>query len=102
MAGFLEQLDLGIGTTLANFQSEGNFPIIIDLLNRSERLLNMLTAVAFRILAKITSSPVALVESSEQMRSSTWSSVHSNSSGKLDESSDQRLQISATVKPGTK
>ena len=58
----------------------------------------MLRAVAFSILADIPSAPVALVESSEQMRSSTWSSVHKNSSGKLNESSDLRLQISPTVK----
>ena len=90
-----------MGTTLAHFQSEGNFPIIIDLLNRPYRLFDMLRAVAFSILTEIPSAPVALVELSRQMRSSTWSSVHRNSSGKLDESSDPRLQISSTVKLGT-
>ena len=65
MAGSLEQPDLGMGTTLANFQTVGNMPVVMDLLKRSERLLDILEAVAFSILVEIPSAPVAFVESRE-------------------------------------
>ena len=93
-----------MGTTLANFQLEGNFPVTKDLLNRLEIHFDMLRAVALSILAEIPSAPVALVKSSERMRSRTCSLVHRNSPGKLGESSVSRLQISLTsqkVKLGT-
>ena len=61
----------------------------------------MLRALAFSILAELSPALVGLVELSEWMRSSTWFSEHRNSSGKLDESSDPRLQMSPTVKLGT-
>ena len=65
MAGSLEQPDLGMGTTLANFQTVGNMPVVMDLLKRSERLLDILEAVAFSILVEIPSALVAFVESRE-------------------------------------
>ena len=49
-----------MGTTLANFQTVGNMPVVMDLLKRSERLLDILEAVAFSILVEIPSAPVAL------------------------------------------
>ena len=54
-----------MGTTLENFQSVGNVPVIKDLLNRSERLFDTQVAVAFSILVEIPSAPVAFVESRE-------------------------------------
>ena len=50
---------MGMGTTLANFQTVGNVPVVMDLLKRSERLLDILEAVAFSILVEIQSAPVA-------------------------------------------
>ena len=82
-----------MGTTLATFQLEGNFPVVKDLLNRQDRLLDILRTVALSILAEIPSTPVALVESSERMRSRTCSSVHKNSSGKVVELRELRLQM---------
>ena len=54
-----------MGTTLANFQTVGNRPVITDLLKRSERLLDIREAVAFSILVEIPLAPVAFVESRE-------------------------------------
>ena len=55
----------GLGTRL------GNMPVVMDLLKRSERLLDILEAVVFSILVEIPSAPVAFVESREWMRSKT-------------------------------
>ena len=66
LAWSLEQPDLGMGTTLANFQSVGNMPVVMDL---SERLLDILEAVAFSILVETPLAPVAFVESREWMKS---------------------------------
>ena len=90
-----------MGTTLANFQSVGNVPVIKDLLKRSERLFDIQVAVAFSILVEIPSAPVAFVESREWMKLKTCSPVHRNSSGKLDESRSPMLHISLEVKLGT-
>ena len=50
---------MGMGTTLANFHSVGNMPAIMDLLKRSERLLDILEAVVFSILVEIPLAPGA-------------------------------------------
>ena len=90
-----------MGTTLVNFQSVGNMPVIINLLKRSERLFDILEVIAFSILVEIPSAPVAFVEFREWMRSKTWSSLHRNSSGKLDESRVPISHVSLEVKLGT-
>ena len=59
---------MGMGTTLANFQTVGNMPVVMDL---SERLLDILEAVAFSILVETPLAPVAFVESREWMKSKT-------------------------------
>ena len=56
-----------MGKTFAIFQSVGNMPVIMDLLKRSERLFDVLEAVAFNILVEIPSAPVAWDESREWM-----------------------------------
>ena len=60
-----------MGTTLANFQTVGDILVIMDLLKRSEGLLDILEAVAFSILMEIPSAPAAFVESREWMKSNT-------------------------------
>ena len=45
--------------------------MVIDLLNKTDRLFDMLREVAFNILAEIPSAPVDLVESRERIRSRT-------------------------------
>ena len=52
--------DLGIGTTLACFQSSGNVPVLTERLNNFARLETMLTAVSFNILAEIPSTPLEI------------------------------------------
>ena len=54
---------MGMGTTLANFQTVGDMPVIMDLLKRSEGLLDILEAVAFSIFMEIPSALAAFVES---------------------------------------
>ena len=44
-------------------------PVIMDLLKRTERLLDILDTVAFKILVEIPSTPVALDESREWIKS---------------------------------
>ena len=97
MAGLAGSPPFGIGTTRATFQSEGNFPLLRDLLNSLVRLLAMNGAVDLSILAETPSAPVDLLVSKEVIKDSILSSVHRNSSGKLDGSRLSRLSRLLTV-----
>ena len=90
MAGPSGSPPFGIGTTQATFQSEGNFLLLSDLL---VRLLAMNGAVDLSILAETPSAPVDLLVSKELINDSILSSVHRNSSGKLDGSRLSRLML---------
>ena len=74
-------VDLGIGTTLASFHESGKQPEVSDKLNRRARLGAIDEAVAFSILASISSGPVDLLQSRLESSSKTSSSVHRSSSG---------------------
>ena len=83
---------LGIGTTLACFQSSGNVPVLTERLNNFARLETMLTAVSFNILAEIPSTPLDFVTSRFMM--SSYSKpvadlIHHISSCSYDPSVDQ-------------
>ena len=77
-------VDLGTGTTLANFQASGKQPEVSDRLKRRVRLRVTEEAVPFNILAEMSSGPVDLLPSRLVISSKTSSSVHCSSSGKLD------------------
>ena len=77
-------VDLGMGTTLANFQASGKQPVVSDRLNSRVRLGVTEVAVPLSILAEMSSGPVDLLQSSSATKSKMSSSVHSSSTRKLD------------------
>ena len=52
-------LFLGMGTTLAIFQSLGNIPVVIDKLNKRVKEGVILLAVSLSILTEMLSGPLA-------------------------------------------
>ena len=62
---------MGIGTTLASFQESGKKPEVRDRLNRRARLGAIDEAVAFSILAEMSSGPVDLLQSRLESNSRT-------------------------------
>ena len=83
MEGDERSLDLGTGTTRANFQALGRCPDDKDKLNSLVRLDAIDVAVSFNILAEMLSEPVALLISSFVIISMVSSSVQRRSSGKF-------------------
>ncbi len=57
--GLCLAVDLGIGTTLADFYSLGKWPLMIDRLKRLVNERAILSEVAFSMRAEIPSGPVA-------------------------------------------
>ena len=51
---------LGMGTTLAIFQSLGNIPVVIDKLNKRVREGVILLAVSLSILTEMLSGPLRI------------------------------------------
>ena len=82
-----------MGTIRPTFQSEGNLPVDIELLNNVVSCGAMLIAVIFNIFPEIPSLPTDLVTSSLVSSSYTPSSVHNNSEGQSIEESNWESRV---------
>ena len=71
-----------------SFQQSGTTPVEIEGLNKVASIGDIVVAVSFNILTEILSKPVALLLSSDRIRSSTSSSEHSKLVGQSAESTD--------------
>ena len=94
MVSLLFCFPLGMGTTRPTFQSEGNLPVDIEMLNNVVSCGAMLIAVIFNIFPEIPSLPTSRLVNS----SCTPSSVHSNSKGQsVEESNWESREVSWMV-----
>ena len=74
-------LGFGMGTMFEFFQSEGNDPVLMDILQIFVSDGEICSAVSLNILAEIPSRPLALATSRVIKSSVTSDSVHRISSG---------------------
>ena len=83
---------MGIGTTLANFQSVGNLPVFKERLKSLVIPLAILVPVAFGICPVIPSAPDAFLVVREVRRPRICSSLQRYSSGIVDGDSQCRIK----------